>query len=81
MTEKNLSLAKENVYVFKSDFDFNKNKLKKIISEMFNVTVTKIRTINYPKRTRGKSKLKNVRPKFKKVLVKLAPGQKISIFE
>jgi large subunit ribosomal protein L23 len=81
ITEKNLNLSKENIYVFKASNNFNKNQLKKIISEMFNVDVVKIRTINYSKRVRGRSKLKNVRPKFKKVLVKLAAGQKISIFE
>lgn len=81
ITEKNLNLAKENVYVFKANFRFNKSQLKKLISQMFNVKIISLRTVNYHKRIRGRSKLKNVRAKFKKVLVKLAPGQKISIFD
>lgn len=81
ITEKNLNLAKENTYVFKANSKLNKSQLKKIISQMFNVKIVDLKTINYHKRIRGRSKLKNVRDKFKKVLVKLAPGQKISIFD
>lgn len=81
ITEKNLNLAKENVYVFKANSRLNKSQLKKIISQMFNVKIVDLRTANYHKRVRGRSKLKNVRAKFKKVLVKLAPGQKIPIFD
>lgn len=81
ITEKNLNLSKGNTYVFKADPKLNKSQLKKIISQMFNVKIVDLRIANYNKRIRGRSKLKNVRDKFKKVLVKLTPGQKISIFD
>lgn len=81
LTEKNNLLARQNIYVFKAQKHLNKNQLKGIISRMFGVKIVKLNIINYQKRTRGRARLKNVRPEFKKVFVKLAPGQKISIFE
>lgn len=82
MTEKSLNLSrKENKYTFLAESKFNKAELKKAIEKMFNVKVMAIRTINYSKRLRGRTKIKSVRPRFKKVIVNLKEGQRIPIFE
>jgi large subunit ribosomal protein L23 len=82
ITEKSLSLARnENKYTFLVEPKINRSMLKKAIEMMFNVNVLKVRTINYQKRVRGLTKIKSVRPKFKKAIVELKDGQKIPIFE
>jgi large subunit ribosomal protein L23 len=82
LTEKALSLSKkENKYSFLVESKMNKAMLKKAIEKMFNVEVMEIKTMNYKKRARGLTKIKSIRPKFKKAIVELKEGQKISIFE
>jgi large subunit ribosomal protein L23 len=82
LTEKALSLSKkENKYSFLIESKMNKAMLKKAIEKMFNVEVMEIKTMNYKKRARGLTKIKSIRPKFKKAIVELKEGQKISIFE
>lgn len=75
-------IDKENTYVFKVRPVFlNKIEIKKAIEKIFGVKVLKIRTANYKKKIRGKTRLPKVKPKFKKVYAKLSPEQKINIFE
>jgi len=82
ISEKSLNLARnENKYTFLVESKINKSMLKKAIEKMFNVNVLKIRTMNYQKRVRGLTKIKSVRPKFKKAIIELKEGQKIPIFE
>jgi large subunit ribosomal protein L23 len=82
ISEKSLNLARnENKYTFLVEPKINKSMLKKAIEKMFNVNVLKIRTMNYQKRVRGLTKIKSVRPRFKKAIIELKEGQKIPIFE
>jgi large subunit ribosomal protein L23 len=81
ITEKTLRLAKENRYTFLVEPKVNKKQIKSAIEKIFNVKVVKIRTMNYGKRIRGLTKIKSTRPRFKKAIVQLQPGQTISIFE
>jgi len=81
ITEKTLRLAKENKYTFLVEPKVNKKQIKSAIEKIFNVKVVKVRTMNYKKRIRGLTKIKSTRPRFKKAIVQLQPGQTISIFE
>ncbi|GIW67405.1 MAG: hypothetical protein KatS3mg096_273 [Candidatus Parcubacteria bacterium] len=81
ITEKTLRLARENKYTFLVEPKINKIQIKKAIEKMFNVNVEKVRTMNYQKRERGLTRIKSVRPKFKKAVVELKSGQTIPIFE
>jgi large subunit ribosomal protein L23 len=81
ITEKTLRLAKENRYTFLVEPKVNKKQIKSAIEKIFNVKVVKVRTMNYKKRIRGLTKIKSTRPRFKKAIVQLQPGQTISIFE
>jgi large subunit ribosomal protein L23 len=81
INEKTLRLAKENKYTFLVEPKVNKEQIKNAVEKIFNVKVVKVRTINYQKRQRGLTKIKSTRPKFKKAIVQLQPGQTISIFE
>lgn len=81
ITEKTMKLSEQGKYVFLVNAKVNKIKIQKTIEKIFNVKVKKVRVINYQKRTRGRSKLKSVRPKFKKAIIDLKEGQKIPLFE
>jgi len=83
ISEKSRELVNlQNTYVFKIfPPDLNRNEIKKLVEKFFNVKVKEVRTINYSKRIRGRSKILSVRPKFKKAYVKLEKGYSISIFE
>jgi large subunit ribosomal protein L23 len=81
VTEKNSVLAEKGVYVFDVDQAATKTEIKKAVEKFFSVKVSGVNTAI----CRGRSK----RTKFgisqpvtwKKALVKLAKGEKISLFE
>ncbi len=83
ISEKSKKLIeKDNIYVFKiKPKNLNKTEIKKYIEKKFNVKVEKVRTVNYPKRKRGRTRIPSVRPAFKKAYVKLKKEYKIPIFE
>jgi len=83
ISEKSRKLAEEqNVYVFKIyPPKLNKTEIKQIIEKKFNVKVLEVRTINYGERRRGRTRIPNVRKKFKKAYVKLEKGYSLPIFE
>ncbi|GIW65907.1 MAG: hypothetical protein KatS3mg094_426 [Candidatus Parcubacteria bacterium] len=83
ISEKSRQLVnQENTYVFKiRPTNINKVEIKKAIENIFKVKVLKVRTFNYKKRIRGRTKVPSVRYNFKKALVKLKEGQKIDIFD
>jgi large subunit ribosomal protein L23 len=81
ITDKTRALLKQNIYTFKVDPKLNKTEIKNFIEKYFNVKVEKVRTANYKKRVRGRTRIKSVRKRFKKAYVKLKEGYKIPIFE
>jgi large subunit ribosomal protein L23 len=83
ITEKSRDLInKYNTYTFKvRPVSLNKNFIKSFIENKFKVKILDIRTINYKKRLRGRTRIPNLRKRFKKVYVKLPKEQKIDIFD
>lgn len=81
VTEKNSMLAEKGVYVFEVDTTANKADIKKAVEKYFRVKVTAVNTSvcrGHSKRTRGGvSKPMS----WKKAMVKLKAGEKISLFE
>lgn len=81
ITEKNTTLSENGVYVFEVDMTASKPDIKKAVETGFAVKVQGVRTVicrNDMKYTKfGLSKVK----KWKKAFVKLADGQKLSLFE
>lgn len=81
ITEKNSILAETGVYAFEVDRKASKTEIKSAVEKFFQVKVKSVNTLqcrDKMKRTRfGVSK-----PKYwKKAMVRLMPGEKISIFE
>lgn len=81
ITEKNTTLSETGVYVFEVHIEASKPEIKKAVESGFSVKVKDIRTAvcrSDMKYTRfGLSKVR----KWKKAYIKLADGQKISLFE
>nr|YP_010485292.1 ribosomal protein L23 [Sargassum fulvellum]UVW81086.1 ribosomal protein L23 [Sargassum fulvellum] len=79
-TPKTLLLLENNQYTFMVDPKLNKFNIKKSIEFLFNVKVIKINSCNLPKKKRRVGRFTGVRPRYKKVVVKLAKNDKIELF-
>jgi large subunit ribosomal protein L23 len=81
VSEKNSLLAEKGIYAFDVGIDSTKTEIKKAIEKAFKVKVSTVRTIvgrGRAKQTKaGRGKIRY----SKKALVRLAPGEKISLFE
>ena len=85
VTEKMSALSeKYNCYGFIVDKRANKIEIKKEIEEMYGITVTKVRTINYAGKPRSRNTKGGVisgrTRNFKKAIVKLVKGDTIDFF-
>jgi len=84
ITEKSINEANsKNRYAFIVAKDANKLDVKNAIIKKFDVKVVSVDVINYlgKKVNFGKKRISGQRNAYKKAIVKLAKGSKISIFE
>lgn len=83
ITEKSLADAQNGIFTFKVDRDATKIQLKEAIEKMFNVHVQAITTavIKGKKRFVGRRRQLIYQSSIKKARVKLAPSEKIDLFE
>lgn len=83
ISEKSMNDVSKGRFTFKVTTAANKASIKQEIEKRFNVNVVKISTIN----TKGRSartgirRIETVKQPFKKAIVTLKTGQKISLFE
>lgn len=81
-TEKSLKEAKLGKYTFRVPSNMNKKQVAAKISDLFDVTVTDVKTVK-----KGPEKGRNARGRnfsfisIKKAIVTLKSGDKISVFE
>ena len=82
MTEKSLTL-KENVnaYVFRVDRKANKIEIKEAVEKAFDVKVESVRTMVVPSKPKRLGIYAGRTEAWKKAIVKLKKGEKISDFE
>lgn len=81
ITEKNSLLAEEGVYVFEVDRKATKTDVRSAVEKFFRVKVKSVRTSVCRGRSR-RTKLGVGKVRYwKKAMVKLAPGEKITLFE
>lgn len=83
VTEKTLSLATKNKYTFVVGRHATKDQIARLISNLYEVTVTKIQTTVIPPRSHrvGISAKRVTSGSGKKATISLAAGQKIDIYE
>ena len=84
VTEKTLKLIeKENTYVFEVSKTAEKNQIKKMIKDLFDVEVVSVNTVlgHRASQKTGRKRLMVTRERTKKAMVKVKAGQKIELFD
>ena len=79
ITEKSGVLKEAGTYVFKADSRANKTEIKLAIEKIFNVHVKAIRTINVKPKKKRVGRYSGLTNRYKKVMVKLAEGEEITL--
>ena len=81
VTEKNTDKASMGVYAFEVDSKATKSDIGRAVEKAFQVKVKSVRTMNCRDRSRRTGRSVSGIHYWKKAFVKLAPGQKITLFE
>lgn len=83
ISEKSMKDAKSNKFTFKVSMKAHKKMIKKTIEDKFKVNVLDIATMVVKgKRIRaGKRRVEILQSAWKKAIAKVAPGEKISLFD
>lgn len=81
ITEKNTNLMAYNKYSFEVDRKATKPQIKSAVESIFNVTVTKVHTMNMRGKMRRRGQYFGYESDWKKAIVTLAPGDRIELFE
>ncbi len=82
ITEKTTSQQKSsNSYTFKVSLNANKIEIRKAVEAVFNVSVIDVNTINQRGKIKRMGRFSGKRADWKKAIVKLKAGDKISDFE
>jgi large subunit ribosomal protein L23 len=81
ITEKNTNLMAFNKYCFEVDREATKAQIKQAIESIFNVSVTKVHTMNVRGKKRRRGTHFGYTADWKKAIVTLAEGDRIELFE
>ena len=83
ISEKSYDQLEENVYVFKVNTSASKPEIRRAVETIFEVTVTKVNTLNRKGKVRRNRRSNTVgkRAATKRAIVTLAEGDSIKIFE
>lgn len=81
ITEKSTNLMAEGKYVFEVAKAANKIEIAKAISQIFNVKVASVNTVNVEGKVKRMGRSIGKRSDYKKAIVKLAAGETIEFFE
>lgn len=81
ITEKNTSLMEYNKYTFEVLRGASKPEIKQAIETIFNVTVTKVHTMNVRGKLRRRGREVGYTKDWKKAIVTLVAGDRIELFE
>lgn len=81
VTEKNSVMSEQGVYVFEVDQEATKTDIRSAVEKYFRVKVLSVRTSICRDRAKVTKLGVGKKKYWKKAMVKLAPGQKITLFE
>lgn len=81
VTERTSELLEQGVYTFEVARDANKVEIRDAVEAIFNVKVESVNTLRIHRKQRGRGPFAGYTQLGKKAVVKLAPGNKIEIFE
>lgn len=80
VTEKATLLLEQNKYVFDVLPKATKPEIKAAIESLFEVKVTKVNTINPPRKKRRVGRFIGYKTRYKRAIVTLAEGDSITLF-
>ncbi|MBD2105225.1 50S ribosomal protein L23 [Leptolyngbya sp. FACHB-261] len=80
VTEKATIVLGDNKYTFEVAPNATKPEIKAAIEDLFDVKVVKVNTQNPPAKKRRVGKFAGERPHYKRAVVTLAEGDKITLF-
>jgi large subunit ribosomal protein L23 len=81
VSEKSYGLLDGGVYTFVVHPESNKTEIKMAIEAIFNVTVTKVNTLNRKGKRKRRRQFYGTRPDTKRAIVTLKDGDRIDLFE
>lgn len=81
VSEKSMGLMAENKYTFIVDKKANKIQIKNAIENIFNVTVTDVKTMIVKGKPKRMGRYEGKTPDRKKAIITLKDGDQIEIFE
>ncbi len=82
VTEKSTLLREtENKYCFVVRSDVNRSEVKKALEETLSIKITKVRIINCMGKEKRLNRFIGRRPDWKKAIVTLKEGEKLTLFE
>ncbi|HZB82403.1 MAG TPA: 50S ribosomal protein L23 [Rubrobacteraceae bacterium] len=82
ISEKSYNLIEtQNQYTFQVDRRANKNQIKCAVEEAFDVKVRKVNTVNVKSKPKRQGLTQGRTSSWKKVVVRLAEGERIELFE
>ena len=81
ITEKTQAMMNENKYTFQVPMTANKVEIRQAVEKVFSVKVEKVNTVRVLGKTKRMGKFVGKRSDYKKAIVKLAEGSKITLFE
>ena len=77
--ESTILMHAKNQYVFHVDPRANKSQIREAVEEMFKVTVVKVNTMNYDGKVVRRGRSIGQKPRWKKAVVTLQPGETIDL--
>jgi len=81
ITEKNTNWMMYNKYSFEVERNATKPQIKRAIENIFNVTVTKVHTMNVRGKRRRRGREFGYTRNWKKAIITLVEGDRIDLFE
>lgn len=76
-----MGLKQQDKYVFEVHKEATKAQIKEAVEKAFKVTVTKVNVVRVPGKTKRFGRRRITSSPWKKAIVTLAPGQKITLIE
>ena len=82
ISERSYNLIEsEGQYTFQVDKRSNKNQIRNAVEQAFDVTVARVNTANVKSKPKRQGLTRGRTATWKKAVVKLAPGDRIELFE
>lgn len=80
ITEKANLLDSKNQYIFIVDSKTDKKTIKSAFEYVFSVKVSSVNTMRLPKKKVRRKGIEGYKPRYKKAIIKLAPGFNLEFF-